>query len=342
MPINGKQWIYYELHLSNRSHDSIEIQKIEVVDLTHATELITLNGPELLNRWAGKKTSQKNSCRLAANDTGVVYLEFPLPMGTTTVELVHRTHFALHQGITTKNSSVEGAGMKLPFSPSLILGSPLRKGYWAAVYDPSWQMGHRRVFYTVDGISRIPGRFAIDFIRLDSQGHYASQDEDQIKNWYGYGDDVLAAHDGVVVTVRDDFAESATLSNHPDYPPHLATGNYLVIDIGNNRFLFYEHLQPRSIRVKPGQKIKKGTTIASLGFTGQTTGPHLHFHVADKNSPLGAEGIPFVFEQFMYAGDYPDFEIFGKGRWNGSDKRSGKRITGERPAPNSVIRFSPD
>jgi murein DD-endopeptidase MepM/ murein hydrolase activator NlpD len=190
----------------------------------------------------------------------------------------------------------------------------------------------------VDEKRRIPGRFAIDFIKLNDQGLYANGSDNEIKNWYGYGADVLAVSDGVVASVRDDFSESATLSEHPRYPADKATGNYISIDIGKERVVFYEHLKPGSTKVKPGQKIKKGDVIAALGFTGQTTGPHLHFHVADKNSPLGAEGIPFVFERFTVLGSYADMEKFGKELWT-PVKNSNQMIREERPGPNAVIEF---
>jgi hypothetical protein len=99
--------------------------------------------------------------------------------------------------------------------------------------------------------------------------------------------------------------------------------------------------KPGSIRVKPGQKVKKGQIIASLGFTGQSDGPHLHFHVADKNSPLGAEGIPFSFDHFIWSGSYTNIDSLGRSPWIPVD-RSVKRIRSrERPMPNSVISFLP-
>ena len=167
----------------------------------------------------------------------------------------------------------------------------------------------------MNGKASIPGRFAIDFIKLDDQGRYANGNDNTIKNWYGYGKDVLSVAEGVVASTRDDFSESPTVSGHPPYPSDHATGNYISIDLGNNQFAFYEHLKPRSIIIKPGQHLKKGDVIAAVGFTGQTTGPHLHFHVADVNSPLGAEGIPFVFDQFTLLGSYTDFVNFGKATW---------------------------
>jgi murein DD-endopeptidase MepM/ murein hydrolase activator NlpD len=194
------------------------------------------------------------------------------------------------------------------------------------------------VIYTVEEKRRIPGRFAIDFIRLNNEGKYANGTDDEIKNWYGYGADVLAVSDGVIASTCDDFSESAALSTHPSYPAEKATGNYVSIDIGNERMVFYEHLKPGSIKVKSGQKVKKGDVIASLGFTGQTTGPHLHFHVADKNSYLGAEGVPFVFESFIILGSYADMSKFGKEVWEPA-KNSGQRIRAERPVPNAVIKF---
>src|SRR3546814_7386768 len=80
------------------------------------------------------------------------------------------------------------------------------------------------------------------------------------------------------------------------YPPVPYTtlfrsGNACALDLGDGRHAFYEHLKPGSIRVVPGQRVRRGEVIAELGFTGDSTGPHLHFHVADAPSPLGAEGL---------------------------------------------------
>jgi murein DD-endopeptidase MepM/ murein hydrolase activator NlpD len=42
-------------------------------------------------------------------------------------------------------------------------------------------------------------------------------------------------------------------------------GNWIAIDLGNNRYAFYAHLQPGSIRVKAGDTVHKGQVIALLG-----------------------------------------------------------------------------
>ncbi len=54
-------------------------------------------------------------------------------------------------------------------------------------------------------------------------------------------------------------------------------GNYVRIDHGNGLKTTYAHLM--NFNVKPGQCVSKGEVIASLGNSGMTTGPHLHFEV---------------------------------------------------------------
>lgn len=66
-------------------------------------------------------------------------------------------------------------------------------------------------------------------------------------------------------------------------------GNQLVIDHGNGIRTRYAHCS--KIYVKVGQKVPKGYTVAAVGSTGWSTGPHLHFEIM-KISKSGA--ITFV------------------------------------------------
>lgn len=336
--IGGKPTVYYELFITNFSNDSISLNEVEVLNTSDSQTIFKIDKENLLSKQKRIGLSKKNNDILQAGETITIYLEYSLPKGSSK-KLNHQIKFQVIKNEIKKDYSIRGETIEFSDKSELVLGAPLRGGEWAAIYEPVWERGHRRVFYTIDGKARIPGRFAIDFIKLDKEGKYASGDEDVIANWFGYGVDVIAVADGKIASTKNNVAESATVSSHPKYSADQATGNYISINIGNGNFAFYEHLKPGSIKVKEGQKVKKGDVIASLGFTGQTTGPHLHFHVANNNSPLGAEGIPFVFEKFREIGFFPNLENLGKKLWVSNSNPNKSKIVGERPSPNSVIRF---
>jgi murein DD-endopeptidase MepM/ murein hydrolase activator NlpD len=66
--------------------------------------------------------------------------------------------------------------------------------------------------------------------------------------------------------------------------------------------LLSTHLQPGSLQVKLGDKVKAGQVLARLGNSGNSDAPHLHFQLMNGNSPVGAEGIPYEFETFTQIG----------------------------------------
>jgi murein DD-endopeptidase len=324
--IDGKRVIYYELQLKNISPDTFRLRRVEI---SGAGPLLSIEGSAL--------DGSLSDAVLVPQNTSTLYIELENLHADDSV-LNHQLEYALP--IKDKESGLFRLSVVTPIAkaPAPILAAPLREGNWAAIYSPVWRRGHRRVFFSFDDTDYLPGRFAIDFVRLDSIGRYASENEDSVANWYGYGNAVYAVADGVVVAMRTDFTESPTLSGHPAYAAADATGNFVAVDIGQGQVVFYEHLKPGSIPVSRGQRVRKGQVLGAIGFTGQSTGPHLHLHVANAPLPLRAEGLPFAFLDFQLVGRYPDFGVFGKIVW--SPVKASARVTRERPAPNTVIRFT--
>ncbi len=179
-----------------------------------------------------------------------------------------------------------------------------------------------------DGLRSISSRFHLPASLVRNPGIRPDQ-------WNGFGSDVLAVADGVVVAALDDTLDEAAqpvaLEN--------ASGNYVAIDIGSGQFAFYEHLQRGSVTVKAGQRVRRGQVIARLGSSGSTSiGPHLHFHIADANSLLGAEGLPYVFRQFAHLGGYASLDALVNGLTPSLTARE-RQAALERPAPNAILRF---
>jgi hypothetical protein len=315
VPVNGRHLLRHELHLTNFGREPLVPVSIEVRDADAGSMLARIEGPALAQLLAipGSDRQGMGPPAIAPGMRAVAYLDIMLP-GEVPTTLEHRVEYRVAGG-DGSNGAVEGARVAVDSRPPPVLGRPLRGGPWVAVHSPAWPRGHRRALYALDGRARIPGRFAIDWVRVDAQGHMANGDPDRIDNVLGYGADVLAVTDARVAAVRDDVPESSTISGHRPHALADAGGNYVVLDLGDGRHAFYEHLQPGSIRVRPGQRVRRGEVIAALGFTGDSTGPHLHFHVADGSSPLGAEGIPFVIDRFRVLGHYPDIGTLGAAPW---------------------------
>lgn len=345
--VDGVPRLVYELHLTNFAAMPLVLRGLDVLASPAGAIVAGFDASGLASRMApvGGGGGAEPSV-IAPGTRAVVYLEIELPRDVVRpTALEHRIVFA--RADTTRAPAdaadeLTGARVQVRAEAPPVLGPPVRGGPWAVIYHPSWARGHRRVFYVEDGHARIPGRFAVDFFLLDDAGRTQPGDRDMVAEWYGHGAEVLAVADAMVVAARDDVAESPRISTHVRLPLRDGTGNYIALDIGGGRYVFYEHLKPGSVRVAAGQRVRRGDVIAEVGFTGHTSGPHLHFHVADANSPLGAEGMPFALERFEVLGGYgAELGTFGVLPWTPRPANGDAVRTGELPAPNAVVRFRP-
>ncbi|MBO9662104.1 M23 family metallopeptidase [Dokdonella sp.] len=336
--VDGRARLGYELHLTNFAAVPLRLTRVDVFAEDGSTPLVTLSGGALaasLGRIGPE--AGEDASTLAPGVRAIVYLDLAVDAQTPPA-LRHRVEF---QSTTDGTSArVEGGRVAPRPAATRALGAPLRGGPWVAVYSAEWTRGHRRVLYAVDGRARIPGRHAIDWIKLDAQGGQFAREGKDKRDWYGYGADVLAVADATVAAVRDDVAEPVAVSDgNPAVSIGDASGNYVALALADGRYAFYEHLKPGSIKVRRGERVRRGDVLAALGYTGQSTGPHLHFHLADAPLPLAAEGLPYAFEGWRPLGAYVSAEAFGKGgRW--SPPENDEPATRAFPAPFAVVEFT--
>lgn len=86
------------------------------------------------------------------------------------------------------------------------------------------------------------------------------------------GANIVAAQDGVVVYEGDEIG---------------GYGNITVLAHKNGYFTVYAHADKNFTR--EGQRVYRGQVIATVGMTGRTYGPHLHFEVRKNGQPIDPE-----------------------------------------------------
>lgn len=345
--VEGHRQLDYEVQLTNRSGRRLVLEEFVVLDGRDGQPIARLSGKALQQHaviidaapapsGAGPSTLPTAPLGpLAPGQRAVVFVDIPLPARADAAMVRHRVGYRLDGARAAVE--VTGAQQALPRTRPSLLAPPLRGGPWLAIHAADWARGHRRVFYRVDGQPRLPGRYAIDWVKLDAHGRYADGDADLARNWYGDGADVLAVADARVAAVRDGMDEPARISQRIAHRPADDAGNYVALQLPDGRYAFYEHLRKHSIRVAVGERVHTGQVIASLGFSGESTGPHLHFHVADTSSPLGGEGLPFEIRTFQRLGRYDDITRMGT-PWTSADSGIGRHR--EWPGSNTVVRFA--
>lgn len=334
--VEGRQRLLYELHLTNFGAAPLHLDGLSVLDADSGAVLAAWRGEALAAR--GRVVGAQNatlSGALGPGERAVLYLELDLPAAPPRA-LRHRVEFSAPGA---ESGQVEGAQLAPRPAAKLQLGPPLRGGPWAAVYAPHWPRGHRRVFYALDGRARLPGRYAIDFVRVDADGRTARGDADVARNALGYGEPVLAVADGVIAAARDGIGESERISQRLRHDFDRAPGNYLALALGDGRYAVYEHLRPGSLKVAQGERVRRGQVLAELGFTGDSTSPHLHFHVADAPVPLAGEGVGYGFEDFQLLGHYPGAKGLGERPWQARAEPLASERRSELPESNAVIEF---
>ena len=342
--VQGASYLAHELWITNRERSALTLNEVAVLD--GARTVAVYHEPELVSRVGrpGLPRTHSTPLLLEPNQPGVVYFWIRLQADVATPrQLEHRV--SLSSSFGSRTAVIDGGRTNVsPADAIEILDAPLRGRGWVAVYDPLLVGGHRTAVYTIDGRPWIPGRFAIDWIRLLPNGRLHTDPTSRPPDWNGFGTEVLAVKDARVAVAVDGRSDADQHGKPREaITTETAAGNHIALDLGKGRFAFYEHLQQGSVRVKVGQRVSRGETIARLGSSGSvSSGPHLHFHVSDAARPLGAEGLPFVLRQFRLHGAFASIGSFLQGDAP-LPRPAGDEPTRslERPGPNVVMDFEP-
>jgi hypothetical protein len=176
-------------------------------------------------------------------------------------------------------------------------GEPSRGGDW---------------FVSNGGVSRetshswhlLGQRYAYDFVVVDRAGLRHVRQGRAADDYYAYGESVLAPADGEVVHVRDGVRDAPMVgTGWVDWTSRDFRGNFITIRHAEGEYSVCAHLIPGSIRLLPGDPVRRGDEIGRCGNSGHSTEPHLHFQVQDHPDFFEAAGLPIKFSCVTLPGD---------------------------------------
>jgi murein DD-endopeptidase len=302
---DGKWHLVYELHISNMDKWEYAFTRMDVLSADAAQKtLATFSGAELDAMFShpGVPNAEKVS-KLAPGEFGAVFLWI-------TFDKLEDVPSAIAERISVKIGDYpEALSIVTPPTgvnkkPVVVISSPLAGEDWVAANGPSNTSPHRRALIPIDGHAYISQRFAIDWVQVYPDGKTYQGNPNDNKNYRAYGAEIRAVADGVVTEVGDGIPQNTPGAKSLAVPITLETigGNHVIMEIGNGLFAFYAHMQPGSLRVRVGDKVRRGQVLGLLGNTGNSSEPHLHFQICSANSELGSEGLPYAFASFAVQG----------------------------------------
>jgi hypothetical protein len=353
MGTDGRLHIVYELVLTNASGTLATLQKIEVVDAANTGKaLASFEGAELLARLRTNGNSEAGSAVIEFNGTRLFLIDLTIEAtGRVPDRLLH--HMELMGGGAPGPKAGTPVALKYDVAPVRVIqsvvriGPPLTGNGWVAVNGCCAVNGaHRSTGMPVNGRIYFAQRFAIDWMQLNKDGRMVHGDVTDVHNYTDYGAEILAVASGKVVSALDGLEDQkpGTLPDPATINLENVDGNHVVLDIGQGLYAFYAHMQKGSVAVKPGDKVTRGQVLGKLGNTGNTSAPHLHFQVMGAASPLGSNGVPYVFDAVSVEGQiaaaqYAAAPTGVEGVWNQGMLAKPSERHGQFPMDLTIVGF---
>ena len=155
--------------------------------------------------------------------------------------------------------------------------------------------------------------FAHDLGVIGADQMTFSGDRTRNGSYLAHGRPIVAAADGEVVSVHDGVAENTPVGARPDWQsilrrPRDVGGNHVVIRHTPDEHTVYMHMRP-GLKVRAGQRVKRGEVLGHCGNSGNSLEAHLHFQLQDRADPLQASGLPARFSDFTFHMGHVGFHV---------------------------------
>src|SRR6185369_11793687 len=136
-------------------------------------------------------------------------------------------------------------------------------------------------------------KFAFDLLGVDENGNTHRGDGTKNEDYLCFGRELLAPADGVVVEAIDGVRDNTPGSMNP----YCLVGNCVVIQHRTNEFSVLAPFLRGSVAVKAGDRVQRGQLLGKCGNSGNSSEPHLHFHLQHSGIFQDALGIKILFQK---------------------------------------------
>jgi murein DD-endopeptidase MepM/ murein hydrolase activator NlpD len=341
---DGRTHLVYELETTNFSSGKVAIGKLDVLDADTGAVVTTLDAKEVAGRLqpAGLRESTDT---LAPSMTAIVFLHVTFDKADKVPDrLVHRLTLQSAAAPPDQQKITEKVGpTEVGRRTVVVIGPPLKGSKYLAADSCCDATLHTRAALPIDGRIRLAQRYAVDYEQLDADNRVYSGKK-KIDNYTIYGQEAIAAADGTVVKVVDGLPQQKPGVFPENISLEEADGNSVILDIGGGNYALYAHFQPGSVRVKEGERVKRGEVLGLVGSSGNSLAPHLHFHVMDGPLPLASNGLPYEVDSFTVRGRSAGTEAFNEAEQKGTrlevtPVNPVKKVTDAMPLNQRVVSF---
>jgi hypothetical protein len=317
MGSDGQVHLVYELGMTNFSSADIAVEKVEVVG--DGATLQTLDSAAVATRLqpAGVRESAGT---LPRSTHALLFLDVVLAAGAKVpADLSHRVSLRVTAAPPGHQELSESGGTTTVDRQSVAsIGPPLRGERYISADSCCDATRHTRAAMPVNGRVWVAQRYAVDWEQLDADGRIYAGPREKLESYAIFGQSVLAVADALVVVAIDGAPEQTPGSYPTNIALDAADGNSIILELGNRRYALYAHLQPGSVKVHRGERVRLGQVIGLVGDTGNSIVPHLHFQVTDGPTSLSSNGLPYEIRDFQVTGKTPGTAAFDEAESNGT------------------------
>jgi len=209
-----------------------------------------------------------------------------------------RALFALNISLD-KNSKINGLFVK-PFKesnlPKLIRNQTKLILPFTGEWTVLWGGDTKELNYHVE-VEAQNGAF--DIIITDENGKSYKNNGDNNEDYHAFGKELIVHCDAEVVLVVDGIKD-----NKPgEFNSYYIIGNTVILKTNNDEYLLFAHFKQNSIVVKQGENVKQGELLGLCGNSGNSSEPHLHFHIQNVEDINQATGAKSYFEEIYVNGE---------------------------------------